>query len=289
MSNEPNPSSSDWENIGFWIQEAQRQSADRYSYPLNSKSLLAMDQQGMPEGTSVAAVVRSLLDSAVDDLASAFALVTEAGRPSPVGIPTLVRGSIELAGVGMWVLTGTGRSGRQERGLRVAHDSLINAKKYFTHLSRDPMVPANVKKEAIESARNFEQQAKDLAGSTSFLGIQRSLVTAALNRTDALQQVDKARGTLFFSRWQLCSGFAHGFSWAPQFFHDFLYSHTLEGGGVLTGRTMGLERTLTLVQWGQHAIEELLGSFHQGRIPAPPGEQVTILATPASTTPRVSR
>ncbi|MGY4543630.1 hypothetical protein ACVWY0_003570 [Arthrobacter sp. UYNi723] len=282
MSIEPELSSPDWEKLGFWIQEAQRQSANKHSYPLDSKSLLALDQQGMPEGTSVAAVVRSLLDSAVDDLASAFALVTEAGRPSPVGVPTLVRGSIELAGVGMWVLTGTGRSGRQERGLRVAHDSLINAKKYFTHISRDPTVPAKVKEEAIDSARNFEQQAKTLSASTSFLGIKKSLVTASLNRTDALQQVDKARGTLFFSRWQLCSGFAHGFSWAPQFFHDFLYTHTMEGGGVLTGRTMGPERTLAILQWGQHAIEELLGSFHQGRIPAPPGARITIFATPAS-------
>jgi hypothetical protein len=191
MSIEPDLSSPEWEKRGFWIQEAQQQSANKHSYPLDSESLLALDQQGMPEGTSVAAVVRSLLDSAVDDLASAFALVTEAGRPSPVGIPTLVRGSIELAGVGTWVLTGTGRSGRQERGLRVAHDSLINAKKYFTRISRDPTVPANVKEEAIGSTRNFEQQAKDLAASSSFLGIKKSLVTASLNRTDALQQVDK--------------------------------------------------------------------------------------------------
>lgn len=271
-----------WEKLGDWIQEAQRQSANKDSYPLDSKSLLALDQQLMPEGTSVAAVVRSLLDSAVDDLASAFALVVDAGRLSPVGVPTLVRGSIELAGVGMWVLTGTGRSGRQERGLRVAHDSLINAKKYFTHISRDPTVPAKEKGEAIDAAKNFEQQAKTLAASTTFLGIKKSLVTASLNRTDALQQVDKARETQFFSQWQLCSGFAHGFSWARSS-STISGTHTMEGGGVLTGRTMGPERTLSILQWGRHAIEELQGSFHQGRIPSPPKARTTILATPLVT------
>ncbi|WP_162239829.1 hypothetical protein [Arthrobacter sp. Leaf137] len=277
---EPPTSENDWEKLGLWLQDKQRLSADRNSYQLDSKSLLALDQQGMPAGTSVAAVVRSLLDSAVDDLASAFALVNSAGRPSPVGIPTLVRGSIELAGVGMWVLTATGRAGRQERALRVAHDSLINGKKFFTHLSQEPTAPPETQKDAAVAAKNHDSQVRNLIASCSFLGIEKKLVTRPLSRTDALKQVDKARKTTFFSEWQLCSGFAHGFSWAPQFFHDFLYTHTMEGGGTLTGRTMGPERTLTTLHWGQHAINELLGSFNQGRRPAPPGAGMTILAMP---------
>lgn len=265
--------------MGLWLAEAERHSSDKHSYPLDASSLLAGDEQGMPEGTSVAAVVRSLLDSAVDDLAAAFALA-DAGRISPAGIPTLVRGSIELAGVGMWVLTAPGRAGRQERGLQVAHDSMVNAEKYFTNVSKETTVPANIQKEASASAEKFKDQRQDLVAGAGRLKLKKTHVTASLNRTETLKQVDRARGTLFFSRWQLCSGFAHGFSWAPQFFNNFQYTHAMEGGGILTGRSLEPERALRLLEWGQHAINELLGSFRMGRIPAPPGDRITIDASP---------
>jgi hypothetical protein len=181
----------------------------------------------------------------------------------------------------MWILTGKGREGRQERGLRVAHDSLFNAGKFFTHMANDTTVPAHIQEEAHKAAEGFKVQVDSLLGSAVFLGLKKTAVKASLNRTDALKHVDKERRTDFFSRWQLCSGFAHGFSWAPQFFSGFAYAHVMEGGGVITGRVLEAERALVLLQWGKHAIDELLGSFNMGLIPAQSGPHISIAAGPS--------
>lgn len=192
-------SSSDWEELRLWLQTTQDRSANKLSYSPQSDSLLARDEQGMPEGSSVAAVVRSLLDSAVDDLTSAYDLAAGLGRLHPAGIPTLVRGSIELSCMGMWIMTGLGGSGRQERALRVAHDSLFNAGKYFSHLAGNTRVPANVQEDAHKAAEDLKAQVERLLSSASFVGLKKSAVKAPLNRTDALKQMDKQRGTDFFS------------------------------------------------------------------------------------------
>jgi hypothetical protein len=259
----------EWELLGSWIARAQDLSFDKDAYPLAPDSILVGDELGITGGASVAAVVRSLLDSAVDDLASAFALVTGAGRLSPVGIPTLVRGTIELAGLGMWVLTGQERSGRQERALRVAHDSYSNASKFYDQLSKSAAAPANVRAEATQGAADNKAWAVTLADDAAKRGLKKTRVTTQLNRTDALKEVDMARGTRFFSNWQLCSGFAHGLAWASQFFHIKVYTHAMEGGGMLTARTLEADRALTMLLWGKQAIEELTGTFAAGRMPAP--------------------
>jgi hypothetical protein len=233
----------------------------------------------MPTGASVAAIVRSLLDTAVDDLASAFGLAAGLGRLHPAGIPTLVRGTVELSGIGMWILTGKGRAGRQERALRVAHDSLFNASKFLSHMAADPTVPGHVQTDARAAAVKSKEEVESLLGSAAFLGLRKSAIKAPLNRSDALRQVDKERATDFFSRWQLCSGFAHGFAWAPQFFHDVAYRHVMEGGGMITGGHLSEERALVLLGWGRHAIEEFLASLDFGLMPSRSGD-LSIVAVP---------
>lgn len=256
------------------------------SYPLAPHSLLAGDKQGMPHGSSVAAIVRSLLDSAVDDLAAAFGLAADLGRIAPVGIPTLVRGTIELSGVGMWIITGEERKGRQERALQVAHDSLVNVGKYWERVSETPFAPTEVRSEANKVVQDFAADRESLLAGAAKLGLDKKHVSARLNRTNTLQQIDKARDTQFFSWWQLCSGFAHGQAWAPQLFNKFLYTHEMIDGGVLTGRTLDLDGALTMLQRGQYAVQELLGSFELGRMPAPNlGPQTTIVARPQPLTP----
>lgn len=271
---------SDWEELGQWLQKTQDRSANKLSYAPHPSSLLARDEQGMAEGSSVAAVVRSLLDSAVDDLTAACDLVAGLGRLHPAGIPTLVRGSVELSCIGMWIMTGVGSAGRQERALRVAHDSLFNAGKYFSHLAGNSKIPDSVQQDARRAAGDLKAQVDGLLGSASFLGLKKSAVKSALNRTDALKETDKQRGTDFFSQWQLCSGFAHGFSWAPQHFNNFAYRHVMEGGGVITGRVLDEEKAFVLLNWGRQAISELLLSFNQGLVSAPPGARVTIQVSP---------
>ncbi|MFF1831125.1 hypothetical protein [Paenarthrobacter sp. NPDC058040] len=177
-------------------------------------------------------------------------------------------------------MTGAGRVGRQERALRVAHDSLFNAGKYFGHLAGNTTVPDRVQQDANIAAIDMNAQIDSLLSSASFLGMKKTAVKSALNRTAALQQTDKERGTEFFSRWQLCSGFAHGFSWAPQLFNGFAYRHVMEGGGVITGRVLNEERAFVLLGWGRHAIEELLLSFSQGLVPAPQSSRTTIHVSP---------
>lgn len=96
MPNE-NEYSRDWNDLGLWLEKTHKRTSNRASYPPDATSLLARDETGMPEGSSVAAIVRSLLDTAVDDLTSAFGLAAGLGRLHPAGIPTLVRGAVELS------------------------------------------------------------------------------------------------------------------------------------------------------------------------------------------------
>lgn len=148
-------------------------------YPLAPDSILTGDEQGMSPHVSVAAVVRSLLDSAVDDLASAYALISEAGRLSPVGIPTLIRGTIELSGLGMWVLTGQERPGRQSRALRVAHDSNFNAKQFYSHLSQNAAEPADVREGAAEAVEMHNSACEKSVENATKLGIKRTKVNSS--------------------------------------------------------------------------------------------------------------
>lgn len=258
-----------WQELGAGIRDLQGLSVDKEAYPLAPDSLLVGDESGMPEGVSVAAVVRSLLDSAVDDLASAFALATEAERLSPVGIPTLVRGAIELAGLGMWVLAGNERQGRQERALRIAYDSFVNASKFFEELSKNTAVPENVRDDAAKGAVHNKSCCDTLLVGAVQGGLSKDTVSARLNRTSALKEVDVARETDFFSKWQLCSGFAHGLAWASQVFHTQVHVHSMEGGGLLTGRTLEEDRALAILNWGRHAVEELTGTFAAGSMSLP--------------------
>ncbi len=211
----PAPSDA-WHQLGSWLAEVQDLANDSHAYPLAHGSLLAGDELGISEIPGTAAVVRTLLDAAVDDLASAYALVTSVGRLSPVAVPTLVRGAIELAGLGMWVLTGHERSGRQERALRIAYDSYSNAIKFHAHRSKSPALSADQRAKANDWAVENRISAADLADAAAKAGLKKTRVTAQLNRTEALKEVDLARDTQFFSDWQLCSGFAHGLAWAPQ-------------------------------------------------------------------------
>jgi hypothetical protein len=105
-------------------------------------------------------------------------------------------------------------------------------------------------------------------------------VTASLNRTEALKEVDTARDSQFFSDWQLCSGFAHGLAWAPALFHTKVGTHTMEGGGTITLSTMTEESALVMLQWGQHAGEELRGTFGAGRTFITDGADATLVSKP---------
>lgn len=258
-----------WDLFRTWISDMQGLSVDKDAYPLAADSLLAGDEVGISDVVSTAAVVRSLLDSAVDDLASAFALAADVGRLSPVGIPTLVRGSVELAGLGMWVLSGQGRQGRQERALRVAYDSFFNASKFFEVISRNNAAPTNVREEAAAASSYNKSCCETLLDRAVMGGLTKNKVKARLDRTGALKEVDAARETDFFSKWQLCSGFAHGLAWASQFFNTKVHVHTMEGGGLLTGRTLTEDRALVMLDWGRHAVDELTGTFAAARLSLP--------------------
>jgi len=272
------PEGKDWPKLNRWITEAQTFSNDRSAYPLAADSLLSGDEKGMPPGVSVAAVARSLLDSAVDDLSAALDSIS-AGMIHPVATATLTRGAVELAGLGMWVLTGSKRQGRQQRALRVAHDSAFNAAKFFRGLA-DSSGPAKpVREESSQAAEHRTEVCEQIVAAAARLGIKKTTVTARLDRTGHLQEVDKARDTDFFQRWQLCSGYAHGLAWAAEFFNRHLYTHEMEGGGQLQGGNLPVDRALVMLGWGRHAIEELQGTFEAGRTPMPGwGDDATLFS-----------
>jgi hypothetical protein len=266
----------DWRELADWMGKTRKQSADRDAYPLAPDSLLAGDEQGMPPGVSVAAVTRALLDSAVDSLSGAVLAIT-AGQVHPVATATTTRGAVELAGVGMWILAGTGRQGRQQRAMRVAHDSSFNAVKFFQGLADSPGSPKNVQEECTQAVNHHRTNCVEISDAAVRLGIKKTAVTAKLDRTAHLREVDKARGTDFFRRWQLCSGYAHGLAWASSFFNRHLYTHEMEGGGNLQGGYLAGDSALAMLGWGRHAIEELQGTFAAVRTAMPDSSDDTTL------------
>lgn len=268
----------DWRELADWMGKTRKQSAAPDAYPLAPGSLLAGDEGGMPPGVSVAAVTRSLLDSAVDNLSGAVLAIT-AGQIHPVATATTTRGAVELAGVGMWILAGTGRRGRQQRAMRVAHDSSFNAVKFFQGLADSPGSPKDVREESTQAVRHHRTNCDEISDAAVRLGIKKTAVTARLDRTGHLQEVDKARGTDFFRRWQLCSGYAHGLAWASSFFNRHLYTHEMEGGGNLQGGYLSEESALAMLGWGRHAIEELQGTFAAARTAMPDfGDDATLFS-----------
>lgn len=227
-----NHSAEDWLELERWVIKTRDLSSDPSAYSLASDSLLAGDENGMPRGVSVGAVTRAFLDSAVDNLSGALSSI-KTGKIHPVATATATRGAVELAGVAMWVLTGTGRRGRQQRALRVAHDSAFNAAKFFQGLADSTSSPQNVREESSQAAAHHRSTCDELSAAALRLGIKKTGVTARLDRTAHLKDVDEARGTDFFQKWQLCSGYAHGLAWASAFFNQHLYTHEMEGGRKL--------------------------------------------------------
>jgi hypothetical protein len=257
-----------WLELRRWVMEAETLSTNPSAYPLAPDSLLAGDEEGMPPGVSVAAVTRALLDSAVDDLSGALSSISR-GKIHPVATATVTRGAVELSGLGMWVLSGSERQGRQQRALRVAHDSAFNAAKFFQGLADSSSSPKLVREESARAAENRKVDCDQIVAAAGRLGIKKTTVTARLDRTAHLKEVDKARETDFFQKWQLCSGYAHGLAWAAQFFNQHLYTHEMEGGGSLQGSHLPADRALLMLGWGRHAVEELQGTFAVGRTPMP--------------------
>jgi hypothetical protein len=261
-----------------WVVEAQTLLRDYSAYPLAADSLLAGDEKGMLPGVSVAAVARSLLDSAVDNLSAALDSIST-GKIHPVATATLTRGVIELAGLGMWVLTGSMRQGRQQRALRVAHDSAFNAAKFFRVLADSSGPPKPVREENAQAADHQTEVCERIVSAAVRLGIKKTTVAARLDRTGHLQEVDKARDTEFLQRWQLCSGYAHGLARAAEFFNRHLYTHEMERGGQLQGVHLPADRALVMLGWGKHAIEEFQGTFAVGRAPMPGcGDDATLFS-----------
>lgn len=253
-------------------------SSDPAAYSLAPDSLLAGDENGMPIEVSVAAVTRAFLDSAVDDLSGALSSI-RGGKIYPVATATVTRGTVELAGLAMWVLTGAGRQGRQQRALRVAHDSAFNAAKFFQGLADSPGSPKDVRDDSSQAADHKKTACEQISAAAVGLGIKKTTVTARLDRTAHLKDVDNARGTSFFQRWQLCSGYAHGLAWAPEFFNRHLYTHEMEGGGTLQGGDLPKDRALAMLNWGRHAVEELQGTFAAGRASMPGwGDDATLFS-----------
>lgn len=273
-------SEDEWLEMAEWLIPLRNLVQDREAFPLSADSILAGDEDGLFEHVSVAAVVRSMLDSAVDELSAAYSLLSDSQRLSPRGIPTLVRSAIELSGVGMWVMTGQARVGRQTRALNVAYDSDRNAMKFFTNLRHNNASP-DIEAEAAQGVARHEAACKQSELNADMLGITRTKVTAPLNRTDILKTLDQARETDFLLHWQLCSGFAHGFAWAPELFYTTTYTHAMNGGGSLIGSTLTLNSAYAMLNWGRRAIAELQGSFRTGRTSFPGhDETATLVARP---------
>jgi hypothetical protein len=153
--------------------------------------------------------------------------------------------------------------------MRVAHDSAFNAAKFFQGLADSAKSPQNLREDSLQAAALHRATCEEISATAVRLGIKKTAVTARLDRTSHLKDVDEARGTDFFQRWQLCSGYAHGLAWASAFYNRHLYTHEMEGGGSLQGGHLPEDRAFAMLGWGRHAIEELQGTFAAGRAPMP--------------------
>lgn len=269
----------DWNAIYSWTLSLRELSSSSDSYPVGPDSLLAGDDREMPPTASVAAIARTMLDSAVDHLATAIQVIHLSEQIPAASIPTLVRSTIEHAVLGMWLLTGDNRAGRQERALRIAHESEFNAAKFFRSITTSTSAPTTAHNESLDQAAAHQLACDEILRTADKLQLKRSRVKAPIGTTDILRGVDSTRGTAFLSYWQLCSGYAHGLAWAPSFFGRQLGTHELTGGGVLTAGDLSPENAMAMLHWGRESIQELQLSFKFARIDIPGHDEQAAIKT----------
>ncbi|SFK92947.1 hypothetical protein SAMN05216275_14183 [Streptosporangium canum] len=167
-------------------------------------SSLAQDDVGMG-GYKVSSLVTSSIGAAVDHVIALRSLVMKAGEVTNAAPWTLLRGVIEPSSLAVWILDDPNRAHRRERTLRVwRHD--MTERSYWERTTGH--VPSPPGQKATDRIKQIDGIAKEL-------GLRMQQVTERFRYSHTV----RAAGTAVnmpeaLARWQECSGFAHGRTWA---------------------------------------------------------------------------
>ncbi|WP_341267412.1 hypothetical protein [Gordonia malaquae] len=189
-----------WQYLAATLERIGPRAADPDGFPVQAGSSLARDDQ-LTTPYQVSHSVQQSIVAGIDHLDAIKHLVIGQGVLNLAATWTLARGAIENLAVAYWLLTGS-RQERVERTLRVhaknSYDQYVATK----HMDEQSALTAKVGQHAHIKAiaeRNGIDDSDRLNGFTA---------TSVLEWTS-----DRTGGNALFA-WRLCSGFAHGRSWA---------------------------------------------------------------------------
>ncbi|MEU6641250.1 hypothetical protein ABZ863_01730 [Saccharomonospora sp. NPDC046836] len=167
--------------------------------PDQGSSLRADDNQADP--FHVSHLVVSAIQAGVEHLHAFRTLIADAGKLHPTVPFTLIRGSIETASLAVWLLA---PSSRRERVLRRLRYALKDISDEHTATKELGATPAKPKAERDKRVKDVASQ----AGITAKIKVPTSteIVEEAGNRLDPELNA--------LAAWRICSGFAHGRTWA---------------------------------------------------------------------------
>ncbi|BCT78091.1 hypothetical protein SCMU_39330 [Sinomonas cyclohexanicum] len=251
------------EAIRDWAREHLQDIASEEAMAIHEGSLLAEDLTLHGADGYVVSVCKAMTSTSLDQLGSATSLIVDTLQVSSGGTATMVRGAIESASMALWVLFGKDGRERRERALRVRYDSARNAINFLA--KRKGMVDSGGLK-GLED--EFKSEQENLLASAAKLQLKPQTVKAKPVRTDIVQVVDRIRQNDYLAMWQLCSGYAHGYSWAPRLYNQPTARVDLGPGSGLHAGHMSFDNALTMVRKGRDAVQDALAVFDAVRLPA---------------------
>lgn len=185
-------------------------------------------------------LVRRMLAQALDASEGLWRMLHEEkpdGSVAAVVIPTapymLVRGILEIAGVALWLMLPTGGQELRERTLQVWRDNLRHAEQYIAEARNSffPDAPSNacdvVSLKSVMVTCGFDHRlfygpkAESPSGKV-YPQVQSWSALAGLEefrrQLEEWDVLHRGQITSWANAWQMCSGFAHGKTWAHEIF-----------------------------------------------------------------------
>ncbi|MCR1785490.1 hypothetical protein KVF89_23330 [Nocardioides carbamazepini] len=185
------------------IEKLMARMDDLNDFRVHPKSWLGTDDE-WADPFQVSHAVKQCLVAAVDHLHACKVLVADAGAMHLAAPASLVRGSLESAAAGFWMLHPKERGARVVRALQWhAQDS------HDEHVALSGINPNADEKKAVRTARLLEVAGRHTE-------VDAGVLKKRLNSTTMVDYADQnTRDDLkVLLVWRMCSGFAHGRQWA---------------------------------------------------------------------------
>ncbi|WP_188522524.1 hypothetical protein [Isoptericola cucumis] len=245
--------SDQWKRLADLINKLQARTDTKDEFNARPGSSLTGDDAWSPP-FHVSHAVNACIVAGADHLHACKTLVVDAHSLHVAAPASLIRGSLENMAAAFWMLHPTSRAERVTRCLRW---QMVNAKN-----ARRALAPLDLK----DPASYDERIATILEVAQRHPEIDIAAVKRGFTSTAAVTYADEHSGAALgvLLPWQLCSGFAHGFTWANLAFSERVEIPTADPDVFSVRFSTDLTRALYLV-WAATNLTESVLKLHAQR------------------------